>query len=167
MRVTSGRVIVRSTWMEIDEPTTRVTFDQSYVDATFTYLGFTAYVVPLGSGEVRSQFGVKVLERDPCNLVYVMVRAFPEPLLVVQLKSNPGQTSKQCGNAGYSTLAEWPLEPVEIGATVHLRVRGTADCLDIYCRGVNYEVCLPAASDQGPYSAGVRTDNARVIFELA
>jgi hypothetical protein len=42
------------------------------VEARFTYLGKTAGEEPLGSGEMRRQFGLKLRAQDACNLVYAM-----------------------------------------------------------------------------------------------
>jgi hypothetical protein len=43
----------------------------------FTYLGPTKEVAHLGSGEVRSQFGIKLRAQNDCNVVYIMC---PSPL---------------------------------------------------------------------------------------
>ncbi|HEY6387149.1 MAG TPA: hypothetical protein VIX91_15845 [Candidatus Acidoferrum sp.] len=75
------------------------------VEAHFTYLGQTAGEKPLGSGEMRRQFGLKLRAQDPCNLVYAMWRIEPESKLVVSVKSNPGQhDSAECGNRGYRNI---------------------------------------------------------------
>ena len=61
--------------------------------------------MPLASGEMRRQFGLKLRAEDACNLVYAMWRIEPESKLVVSVKSNPGQhTSAQCGNRGYQNI---------------------------------------------------------------
>src|SRR5579862_9633627 len=74
-------------------------------EARFTYSGPTQSVKALGSGMVRTQFGLKLHAGDPCNLVYVMWRIDPDKKIVVSLKSNPGQhTSAECGNRGYTNI---------------------------------------------------------------
>src|ERR1700722_4185326 len=80
-------------------------FTPQLVEAQFTYLGSTGNEAPLGSGELRRQFGLKLRAQDACNLVYAMWRIEPESKLVVSIKSNPGEhTSTQCGNRGYQNI---------------------------------------------------------------
>src|SRR5208283_4492376 len=57
------------------------------VEARFRYLGPTSNEVPLGSGALRRQFGLKLRAQDACNLVYAMWRIEPESKLVVSVKS--------------------------------------------------------------------------------
>jgi hypothetical protein len=61
------------------------------IEARFTYLGATSHDIPLGSGRMRRQFGLKLRAQDACNLVYAMWRIEPESTLVVSIKENPGQ----------------------------------------------------------------------------
>ena len=82
------------------------------IESHVRYWGPTSRLVPLGSGEIREQFGFKMRAEDPCNLIYVMWR-FKNPSdagapgqVVVQVKSNPGMhTSAECKNGGYRTIA--------------------------------------------------------------
>src|SRR5438477_7556608 len=53
------------------------------IELRFRYLGITAQVDRLGSGELRQQLGLKLRAQDACNLVYAMWRIAPEPGLVV------------------------------------------------------------------------------------
>jgi hypothetical protein len=79
-------------------------YTQLVAQVQFTYLGATPNEVPLASGEMRRQFGLKLRAQDACNLVYAMWRIEPESKLVVSVKNNPGEhTSAQCGNRGYRT----------------------------------------------------------------
>ncbi len=85
------------------------------IEARFTYLGPTAGQVPLGSGEIRRQLGLKLHAQDGCNLVYAMWRFEPESKLVVSVKSNPGEhTSAECGNRGYRNLKAQKASPVPL-----------------------------------------------------
>ena len=75
------------------------------IEAHFTYRGPSSESVPLGSGELRRQFGFKLRAQDPCDLVYAMWRIQPDSKLVVSVKSNPAQhTSSECGNRGYRNV---------------------------------------------------------------
>jgi hypothetical protein len=72
----------------------------------FRLVGNSSVTKPLGSGLVRRQIGLKLRAADPCNLLYVMWRAYPDRVIEISRKSNPGQhTSAECGNHGYSDLA--------------------------------------------------------------
>jgi hypothetical protein len=141
------------------------------VGAQFTYLGPTSADVPLGSGEMRRQFGLKLRAKNACNLVYVMWRIEPESKLVVSIKSNPGlTTSSECGNRGYRNIkpnrsASIPkLKPGDShsllaemnGSEMHVSVDG----------GVVWEGDLgsEALTFNGP--VGVRTDNGRFEFDF-
>src|SRR5215470_11135429 len=74
-------------------------------EARFMYLGPTKQDKPLGSGEIRRQFGLKLRAANGCNLVYAMWRIEPNQELVISEKLNPGQTtSGQCGTNGYRNL---------------------------------------------------------------
>ena len=57
---------------------------------SFVYRGPTREVLPLRSGELRRQIGLKLRARDTCNLIYVMWHLAPDEGIRVQVKSNPG-----------------------------------------------------------------------------
>jgi hypothetical protein len=156
------------------------------IEVRFTYLGPTSGELPLGSGEMRRQFGLKLHAQDPCNLIYVMWRIgpgskmpeskppeskLPESKLVVSVKRNPGaHTSAECGNHGYenvkpSSVSEVPrLKP---GESHTLRAEMKTEELKVFVddheawRG---DVGTDAASLHGP--VGIRSDNAHLEFEL-
>jgi hypothetical protein len=136
-------------------------------EVRFTYLGATAQDIPLGSGEMRRQFGLKLRAQDACNLVYAMWRIEPESKIVVSVKSNPGEhTSAQCGNRGYQNikpLHSFPIPGIRAGETHALRaeMRGAelkvfADSTLAWEGSVNQE----ALGFEGP--VGMRSDNARL-----
>jgi hypothetical protein len=138
----------------------------------FTYLGATTGELRLGSGESRRQFGLKLHAEDACNLVYVMWRVEPQSRLVVSVKRNPGQhASAECGNRGYQNLKprySAPIPALASGQSHRLRADLQGDELSaaiddrIVWQGTLGEA---AAGLQGP--AGVRSDNAQLVFELA
>jgi hypothetical protein len=140
-------------------------------DVRFTFHGGTGKDVPLGSGEMRRQFGLKLLAADPCNLVYVMWRIEPAAKIVVSVKSNPGQhTSAACGNRGYQNLKPrrfGPTPAISARSTHTLRALIANNNLRVFADGaLAWEGPLgeTAARDHGP--VGIRSDNAHVTFTL-
>ncbi len=141
------------------------------VEAHFTFLGGTAKDVPLGSGEMRRQFGLKLRAQDPCNLVYAMWRIEPESKLVVSIKSNPGQhTSAECGNRGYRNIKPAHSSPVPAlrpGAAHTLRAEMNGEDMRVYAdNNLVWEGSLgPEVRNlNGP--VGIRSDNAKLEIEL-
>lgn len=140
-------------------------------EVRFTYLGATDKDVPLGSGEMRRQFGLKLLAADACNLVYVMWRIEPESKVVVSVKSNTGQhTSAECGNRGYRNIKARKasaISAVKVGSTHTLQAALRGEELRVLADGAAVwegSVGTEAIRLQGP--VGVRSDNARLTFTL-
>jgi hypothetical protein len=144
----------------------------------FRYLGESTTTVPLGSGLIRRDIGLKLRSANPCNLVYAMWHAFPDNAIEIQVKRNPGQTtSAQCGNRGYTTIATIPLGPgdgtADHGAHELLvqtsRVAGGALAMSVFINGgLLRQLTLPAAQTaglEGP--VGIRSDNGDYVFGLA
>lgn len=140
----------------------------------FKLLGDSQTTKPLGSGLVRRQIGLKVNAADPCNLVYVMWRAYPDRAIEISTKRNPGQTtSAQCGNRGYTDVAVIP-RPAAPNAThtLEVRTRRVADgglVVAVYAdarlaRRVTLGPEL-ASGLEGP--VGVRSDNGDYLFRLS
>jgi hypothetical protein len=147
------------------------TYTTEDVEARFTYLGATKDGKPLASGEMRRQFGLKLHAQDACNLVYAMWRIEPEPMLVVSVKSNPGQhTSAECGNRGYQNIKPGHSSPVPLlrpGAPHTLRAEMNGVGLRVFAdNNLVWEgsVGSQAASLGGP--VGIRSDNAKLEIEL-
>lgn len=147
------------------------TWTAQAVEARFTYLGPTAEQVPLGSGEIRRQLGLKLRARDGCNLVYAMWRIEPESKLVVSVKSNPSEhTSAECGNRGYRNIKPQKSSPVPLlrpGDTHTLRAEMNAAEMAVFVDGTPVwegNVGSEALSFNGP--VGIRSDNARLEVEL-
>jgi hypothetical protein len=141
----------------------------------FTLVGDSDTTAPLGSGLVRRQIGLKLLAHDPCNLVYVMWRAYPDHAVAVYVKRNPGQTtSSECGNRGYTDVATIDLAGAadERAHVLEARIRRMTDgsaALAVYTDGALLtELTLPsdlAAGLDGPI--GVRSDNGDYLFRLS
>jgi hypothetical protein len=160
--------------LAVDVPKMRAYVNaETFADAEvrFTYLGATAKDIPLGSGEMRRQFGFKLLAQDACNLVYVMWRFEPESKVVVSFKSNPGQhTSTECGNRGYTNIMarhSTKVPAMATGSTHTLQaslheqdLQVLADDMVVWVGSIGLE----ASQLRGPI--GVRSDDARLNFAL-
>ncbi|MBN8228049.1 hypothetical protein JYK02_11070 [Corallococcus macrosporus] len=177
MNVTEGQLVALAedgTRFAIDGPRQRAVVPESTGDEAelrFTWLGVTDPVVPLASGQQREQVGLKLRARDGCNVIYAMWRIAPSAGIVVNYKRNPDDhESAECGNTGYTTVRPRFMEPLDrlVPGEPHvLRARIDADVLTVYADGQRvWEGVLPAdaLTLEGP--AGMRTDNARVRFEL-
>jgi hypothetical protein len=141
------------------------------VEAQFTYLGPTSQQAPLGSGEMRRQFGFKLRAEDACNLVYAIWRFEPESKLVVSVKTNPGEhTSAECGNRGYRNIKPQralPVPSLHSGDAHTLRAQMNESELEVFVDGARvWESNLGPVvlSLQGP--VGVRSDNVRLEMGL-
>ena len=136
----------------------------------FRYGGATAEKSHLGSGQVRSQFGLKLRAQDPCNLVYVIWRVEPESKLVVSVKRNSSQhTSAECQNNGYTNIKpsrSSPVPSLKPGSAHTLRAEMKGQELSVYADNRKVwegGVGSDAASLDGP--VGIRSDNVRLDFE--
>jgi hypothetical protein len=141
------------------------------VEARFRYLGPTANEVPLASGTLRRQFGLKLRAQDACNLVYAMWRIEPESKLVVSVKSNPGQhTSAQCGNRGYRNIKPHrsvPVPALSAGGEHTLRAEMDGAQLRVFADHElvwDGSLAPDAFGFDGP--VGMRSDNAHLEIEL-
>ncbi|HTC45194.1 MAG TPA: hypothetical protein VK696_09115 [Steroidobacteraceae bacterium] len=141
------------------------------VEARFRYLGPTADEVPLGSGTLRRQFGLKLRAQDACNLVYAMWRIEPESKLVVSVKSNPGQhASAQCGNRGYRNIKprrSVPVPALRSGGVQTLRAEMDGAQMRVFADNVlvwDGSVAPDPLGFDGP--VGIRSDNVRLELEL-
>jgi hypothetical protein len=141
------------------------------VEAQFKYRGPSAESIPLGSGAMRRQFGLKLSAQDACNLVYAMWRIEPENELVVSVKSNPGMTrSAECGNRGYHNIKPartGKLPAIGPGKTYTLRAILSHGNLRVYANNqIVWQGDLGAAALAFDGPVGVRTDNGHFDFQL-
>lgn len=141
------------------------------VEARFMYLGPSTESIPLGSGAMRRQFGLKLRAQDACNLVYAMWRIEPANELVVSVKSNPGMTrSAECGNRGYHNIK--PTRAIKLPEMVRreaytFRAILNHNKLKVYASNqLVWEGDLGAAAMAFDGPVGVRTDNGRFDFQL-
>jgi len=117
--VTEGRVTESSPGnFVIEDPRVRAVLGfttPQTAELSFRYLGPTAVLVPLESGTVRTQIGLKLRAEDGCNLVYAIWRIAPVSQLVVSIKNNPGEhTFAKCQNRGYHNVT--PEKSIAIAA---------------------------------------------------
>ncbi len=167
--VTKGAAKVGGT---VNEPTMRAIALGSKGDGAaleWIYRGDTATSRDLASGIARRQIGLKLRAKDGCNLVYVMWRLDPKPMLEVSIKINPGKsTHAECGADGYTKIKatkSWPL-PVLVEGDLHtLRAAIRGDDLTAWIdEKVVWRGRLPAAARALSGPAGIRSDN--LAFDL-
>jgi hypothetical protein len=173
--VTKGKVEIASgKHLRVSVPEMRAVLNQltpQHVEAHFTYLGPSKDEKPLGSGELRRQFGLKLRAANGCNLVYAMWRIAPKAELVVSVKSNPGMsTHAECGTNGYTNI-----KPDQVLPIPHLQ-KGSSHTMRALMHESNLRVFVDqelvwegdvgqaAMAFDGP--VGIRTDNSRFTFEL-
>lgn len=144
---------------------------QQVAEARLTYLGPTSKDKPLGSGEIRRQFGLKLRAQNGCNLVYAMWRIEPKSELVVSVKRNPGMsTHAECGTNGYHNIKptrDLSVPRLKEGEAHALRAEMTGSKMRVFIDGKTVwegDVDRDVLSFDGP--VGVRTDNGRFKFEL-
>jgi hypothetical protein len=156
----------------VGDPTVRAVVKGSTGDAaslTFKFHGDSDSARQLASGQTRRQLGLKLRAENGCNLVYVMWRLDPRPMLEVSVKRNPGmKTHKQCGASGYTKVRaekSHPVPALDKGATHTLRATIADDVLEAWIddqlvwRG---ELPESVRDLRGP--AGLRSDN--VAYDL-
>jgi hypothetical protein len=173
--VTDGKVRdIGSGVMEVNSPEMRAVVAGSapeVAEMRFRYEGPTAETSALANGEIRRQAGLKLRAADSCNVVYVVWRFEPEARLVVQVKNNPGKhRHAECGDAGYQNVPPRKSSPVPLplaGEEHFLQARLDGSDLSVY---VDHELAWQGdigsdATFGGP--VGIRTDNARLVFEMA
>jgi hypothetical protein len=160
--------------LSVDVPKMRAYVNRSTeqtIEARLTYLGPTSVQAPLGSGEMRQQFGLKLHAQDACNLVYAIWRFEPESKLVVSVKSNPGEhTSAECGNRGYRNITadtSSPVPAVQPSQTHTLRAEMAGAELTVFVDDTQvWEGNVGAAATALSGPVGIRSDNARLELEV-
>ena len=141
------------------------------VEARFVYLGPSQESIPLASGEMRRQFGLKLRAQDGCNLVYAMWRIEPKQELVVSVKSNPGMTkSSECDAHGYHNIKpaqSGQLPQLKQGKRYSLRAIMDSSGMRVYANNTlvwQGDLGQDALAFNGP--VGVRSDNGNFHFEF-
>ncbi|HMF90048.1 MAG TPA: hypothetical protein VKL40_05345 [Candidatus Angelobacter sp.] len=173
--VTKGAIEAASdSKMEVTVPEMRavVAYPTRFVaEARFTYLGPTKQDKPLGSGEIRRQFGLKLRAASGCNLVYAMWRIEPKQALVISEKLNPGQTtSAECGTHGYRNLK--PTQEVKPpllkkGESHTLRAEAEGSKMKVFIDNkLHWEGLLDPEAQALTGPSGVRSDNGRFKFQF-
>jgi hypothetical protein len=122
---------------------------------------------------VRSQFGIKLRAQDTCNIVYIMWHFAPDQKIAVSVKRNPGQrTHEECLDRGYinniKPRVSAPAPPVHPDEPHSLSASMQGSNLSVMAdeRVVWQGDLGPVAMEfNGP--VGLRSDNARVIFDFA
>jgi hypothetical protein len=150
----------------------RATLRETSSEATeleLIYAGDPTAESRLASGNLVKQIGLRLFERDTCNLLQVMWRFHPRNEIVVMMKSNPDSiTHQECGAAGYTRIKPSYFTAVtkpEIGHTHSLRTAVGEHTLKVFIDDrLVWRGGLPEQSASG--SSGVRADNAMFSFRL-
>lgn len=163
--ITHGAIMAAADGLHIADPKVRAVVPGAAGDAAelrFVYAGQTSITVPLASGEVRQQVGLKLQAADGCNLIYVMWRMGEG--VVVSIKRNPGQhTHAECGVRGYRNLPpelRIPIPAPQVGSA-H-RLEAAIDDGVLVARVDGDEVWrgrLDATARELRGPPGLRTDN--------
>jgi hypothetical protein len=160
--------------MEVDSPAMRAVVTGSspeVAELRFVYEGPTNETSKLANGEIRRQAGLKLRAEDSCNVVYVIWRFEPESRLVVSVKNNPGKHKHtECGDGGYRNVdprRSSPVPPLRAGEEHVIQAQITGSDLQVL---VDRELAWQGpigVEDASTGPVGIRTDNARLAFELA
>lgn len=106
--------------LNVNVPKFRAHLHQKYpptAKLSLRYLGETSILAPLSSGRVVGQIGLKLINKNTCNVLYVMWRIMPVEELYLAVKHNPDDTThKECGANGYHGLSYTKLSPFGISA---------------------------------------------------
>jgi hypothetical protein len=162
-----GHMIVRAAGMRAVARNT----NGSAAEIAFTYRGPTRDEVPLASGEMRRQIGLKLRAKNTCNVAYVTWHIAPTVGIHVSAKSNPGKsTHAECGDRGYvNVAANWKRDvtPIQAGERRTLTARIDGKTLRVATDGIlAWEGTLPDAAFEFDGPVGVRSDNGEFDFEL-
>jgi hypothetical protein len=167
--VTKGAAKVGAT---VIEPTMRAVALGSHGDGAaleLVYRGDTEATRELASGAARRQVGLKLRAQNSCNVVYVMWRLDPKPMLEVSIKLNPGKAMHaECGAEGYTKIKptkSWPVPVLAVGDKHVLRAAINGDDLTAWIdEKVAWRGTLPASARTLIGPAGIRSDN--LSFDL-
>jgi len=160
--------------LDIDVPRTRAVLGSmtpQTAELFFRYMGPTSVVVPLESGTVRTEIGLKLRAQNACNLVYVMWRILPVSEIVVSIKSNPGETtSAQCLNRGYHNVTPQKsisIPALKIGGAHSLRAEITGTELTVNADGqLAWQGVLDSSAFKFDGPVGFRSDNGQFDTQL-
>jgi hypothetical protein len=173
--VTEGEVQNRGQGtFEVTSPAMRAVVagsEPEMAELRFLYKGPTVEMARLADGELRRQVGLKLRAEDSCNVVYAMWRFEPKPGIFVSVKRNPDRHHHaECADAGYENITPLRSTPVpapKVGEEHVMRALLDGHSLRVVIDGqAVWEGDVgDVSSIVGP--AGIRTDNARLVFQLA
>jgi hypothetical protein len=137
----------------------------------FLYKGPTPEIARLADGELHRQVGLKLRAEDSCNVVYAMWRFEPKPGVFVSVKHHRDRHHHaECTDSGYENIAPLRSTPVPAPKV------GEEHVMQALLDGRTLRVVIDGQAvwegDVGDVSsivgpAGIRTDNTRLVFQLA
>jgi hypothetical protein len=181
LQVTQGKVQETGTgFLMVQGPKERAQLKhgrQQQAVLSFRYRMPSEKELPLASGGIVRQIGLKLRTKNTCNLLYVMWRICPDEYIFVTLKRNPGESMhRQCRASGYQTIAIIPLSSLQITAKDN-KIHTVSASLNLQVNAYRLSVIvddhklwsgtidLDLLNDiNGP--AGFRSDNGNFIFKL-
>jgi hypothetical protein len=159
--------------LQLNDAVLRMVALHSHPDAAklvFVWRGHSSTTVPLGSGQIRRQFGLKLRAESGCNLVYVMWRLEPVPGLDISVKVNPGMNDAgDCGTSGYIQISPGlvPLPVIDVGHQHTLEARISGLDLAVWVDDLPIGLwTLPSSVQWLSGPVGIRTDNLVLDAEL-
>ncbi|HMO46731.1 MAG TPA: hypothetical protein PKB14_11960 [Rubrivivax sp.] len=156
----------------VESPSSRAVVkpsDDNFGAIEFEYLGPTTKEVPLDSGRMVHQLGLKLHARDSCNVIYVMWSVEADTGFKVTTKTNPSKsTNRECGTDGYKMIYQskpGDIPPVKIGEPRRLEASLRERTLTVKIDGNNvWQGEVGVDSAKAPGYSGIRTDNVRARF---
>ncbi len=172
--ISTGRIEPAAQSLRVDSGGMRAVVGgdgSSAAELDFAYVGPSHQTVPLASGELRRQIGIKLRAKDTCNVVYVMWHVEPTPGVAVSVKHNPGaSTHAQCGDRGYIHLrpeASSPVPPLVPNERHRLRAEIDGNALRVLVDGRSVWMAkLPPQTFTFDGPAGIRSDNGIFDFDF-
>ena len=125
------------------------------------YLGPTDQKEYFANGTYQEQVGIKLRSVNGCNVVYIMRRINPNPSISLSIKSNPGVTTV-CGDKGYTMIKSILVPAPKIGEEFTLAGSFNQNIVTIKLN--NQELFTSEVPIVTKGDAGIRTDNAKIIF---
>lgn len=171
-KVTNGsvsvvKVITETKTFNVESATTRIDFTDSTgerLKLISTYLGPSNAKIPLASGAVVEQYGIKLRSVDTCNLVYVMRSFAPTPILSISYKLNKDMnTHEQCGARGYNVVKNITMPSRPVGSQIVLEAYFEPN--NILVVKENDTLVWKGLVDFSQTGvSGFRSDNVKVMF---
>jgi hypothetical protein len=167
-KVTNGTATYKDGVIEVSSVASRIDFPNTNGERfgiIAQYNGPTETTIPLASGVVQEQFGIKLRAANTCNLIYIMRRFTPVSKVTIMYKQNIGMTThEECGDKGYAIIKDIPVPSIPVGTLVRLEGKFEGSTLTVKLNDKIIWVGLVDFRQTG--ISGFRSDNAKVKFSV-